>query len=176
MSLFDSVRFSVSRRAAVAGRQQRRREDNECRLGRARWIGNFRGLWVTNYNNILPLMCIWHTDGIPYPHSTVCGGVIFMEGVVGDDYIPTLVTFLPRPLPPPPLAPLALALLKIASSGRIYPPAHFRHASAMRQKMSSSRSAAVEIIPHRCVAGQVQIHDGRWIWATKLVVRLCRVR
>jgi hypothetical protein len=37
-----------------------------------------------------------------------------MEGVVGDDYTPTLVTFLPCPL-----APLALALSNIASSGRI---------------------------------------------------------
>jgi hypothetical protein len=101
-----------------------------------------------------------------------------MGGVVGDDYIPTLVTFLPRPLAPrpSPLAPLALALSKIASTGRIYP-ANFRHASAMLQKMSSSRSTAVDIIiPHRCGAGQVQIHDGRWIWATKRVVCRCRAR
>ncbi len=32
----------------------------------------------------------------------VYGGVIFMEGVVGDDYILTLITFLLRPLTPRP--------------------------------------------------------------------------
>ena len=44
MWLFDSVRFSEGRRAAVGNREER--------LGRARCIGMFRGLRVTNYNKI----------------------------------------------------------------------------------------------------------------------------
>ena len=63
MWLFDSVRFSVSRGAAVGNREERTM--NAEGLGRpltlnlTAWIGELCGFRATNYDNILPL-CIWH--------------------------------------------------------------------------------------------------------------------